>query len=115
VEVQHNHLANVQFIQMIREFWSFWQTQRSSFVFLSSWWDAGKICLHQQIHSFCQHCLITSIKNFAGITLTVFDEIILEWVRFCGSLFSSQSLDLTTQTLSERPVTETVLSQICIL
>ena len=173
------HLANAQFIQMIQEFWSFWQTQRSSFVFLSSWWDAGKIRLRQQIRSFCrkqasstakrlksldatvfhlhrrlsngddvqqfldeanaeiaaihrdrvrgariranvqwaeegemsskyffglekkhgQRRLIGSIKNFAGTTITVFDEIIREWVRFYGSLFSSQSLDLTTQSL----------------
>lgn len=49
-----NHLRDPTFVQMVNEFWRFWQSQKGSFFAVSAWWDAGKARLREHIQLFCR-------------------------------------------------------------
>ena len=47
-----SHLNNDAFIQMVSHFWQTWRLEKTSFLCLSAWWDAGKSRLRSKIRAF---------------------------------------------------------------
>jgi hypothetical protein len=67
-----SHLTDQSFIDLVTDFWTFWQSTKSSFLSITAWWDAGKARLRNKIRAFSRTNASTFRKRVSSLENSLF-------------------------------------------
>ena len=67
-----SHLTDQSFIDLVTDFWTFWQSTKSSFLSITAWWDAGKARLQNKIRAFSRSNASTFRKRVSSLENSLF-------------------------------------------